>query len=118
MKRFSIVAIAMIVLCAIALIPLVSANGDDVWQYHYWDYYYDSQGNMIGWGYSVFGAFDNDVATDRAYITRYHVQRTDGTWESLTGSGSYYEKDDDGNWVYWGGSWYEWSWIWNWIING
>ena len=96
MKRFSIVAIVMIVLCVIALIPLVSANGDDVWQYIYYDYYFDMQGNLIGFSWFTTGETDN-VATDRAVIIRYHKERSDGNWDSLTVSGSYYEKNENGN---------------------
>lgn len=113
MKRFPVFSIFTIVLCAIALLPLVSiSNGDDIWQYIYYDYYFDMNGNMVGFGTSTWGELDEDVATDRAVITRFHKQCTNGSWTSLTVSGYYYEKNDDGEWVYWGGSWLEW-----WVID-
>ena len=106
LKRFSITAIVLIAFCAIALLPLMSvSNGDDVWQYVYYDYYFDANKKLVGHGKTVMGQLDDDLATDRAVITRFHKQCSDGTWEKITISGHYYEKNDDGEWIYWGGSW-------------
>ena len=116
MKRFS-PAIIIVAICALALPLLVSVSDESVWQYHYYDYYFDSQGNMMGFGYSILGELDDDVATDRAYIGRFHMPRSDGSWDSLTIYGYYYEKNEDGEWVYWGGSWLEWSVIEAWFNN-
>ena len=57
-------------------------------------------GNMIGFNWFVSDETDDDIATDRAIIARYHIQRTDGSWDSLVVSGYYYEKNEDGEWIY------------------
>lgn len=72
-------------------------------------------GNLIGFGINIVGEMDENVATDRAMIMRYYIQCSDGSWKNLTIGGSYYEKNDDGEWVYWGGSWLDWWVIDNWF---
>lgn len=115
-ERFLVFSI-LFSICAIMLMSSISI-AEEVWQYKLYDYYYDSNGNEVNGGTTVTGEKDDDVATHRMVTKRYHVQRSDGNWEVMVGSAHRYEKDDDGKWQLRSGIWYEWAYIYDWIING
>ena len=101
MKKLAV----LIIICAVALLSVVSINAEAETRYKYYEYYYDSQGNDIGFGYFVYGAMGDEATYECIYVT-YHVLGSDNTtWSSLDVAAFYFYKDEDGEWQY------HWSWM-------
>ena len=87
----------------IVLIAILIANtfADTVYRDVYYYTYYDENGNQMNGGIQAHGASEEDALFLSEYIV-FEITDADGEQHELWVVGLYYEKNDNGDWVFTG----------------